>query len=70
MGDARLMASGLKARASVFRVAFHMGSLVWRMLNMVSWNVFVASCAHTSMQQFQGQESCCTMFRHARVQSP
>ena len=43
----RLMASGLKARARVFRAAFHMGSLVCRMLNMVSWNVFVASCTHT-----------------------
>lgn len=40
------MASGLKASARVLRVAFHMGSLVWRMLNMVSWNVFVASCRH------------------------
>lgn len=46
MWCACLMASGLNARARVLRVAFHMGSLVCLMLNIVSWNVLVASCKH------------------------
>ena len=44
MACLHLIASEVKAWASIFLVAFHIGLLVCRMLNIVSWKVLVANC--------------------------